>query len=1133
MKKILMIILLGILCSSMFVPVVPKVKAESTMPVTASASVNESSSSHAFQPIDNIQLTITESRMTGSELQKLESMIGVDYGNQTYNQIIDGHGTGLAPPSTADWTKISSEAYLVTQVSSSNSSQPPSKVDNSATPWFPPIGNQGSQGSCVAWAVGYYTNTFEEAKEHGWNLSGTTTNEIMSPSFIYNLIDGGVDEGSSYYDAIQLVCSVGECSLANMPYNQADCTSWPSQSAWQEVPFYRGASTGYETLDVSTANGILSLKNWIASGNLAIIAVDARQFVNLTNNDVWTLDNYHNPVVNHANTIVGYDDNFTYMEGGNLTKGAFKVANSWGVGGWEHVPDGFYWISYKAMSQIIGYVMFYQGRIGYVPTLTCSFRINHALRGECSILVGMGAHNNPTASKSFTEYINGGNHPFCPNNIVFDITEFTDVVPNVYGQPFFLSVYDGGTNVTGTILYFSVASTVSASPPIATVNGGNVFADLILGPPLTTVFLTPYRIDGTAGQTVTVYSNITDVTGLLAYQIGLVWSNTTAVECTSVTGGSILNSIPAGHSIEIIGTINNTLGKITAPYAWSGLGSQYNMNGSGTLAVFTFKMLQTGYADVHVNDMILYYKDEVTVIPCNTVDYFTTVRGGKQYVVGIEGNPVESSSLYGGFGAESVAELSPPKSINGTTYLGSMTLDVNGTAEDVGPFAYFNATIPNDLMNCTNKNNWVIELGGVPQSGVLVSPGTQNTTISLTFSYPNSSSGELTQTIEILSNYIAASTFSVTISPGSATLDNGQSRLFTSSVSGGTSPFSYQWYLNGAAVSGATSAAWTFTPSSTGSCTIYVKVTDAASVVATSNTVTATVNPAPTVSVTPTSSTLDVGQSEVFSATASGGTGSLSYQWYLNGVAQGTSSSWTFAPSSSGSYSVYLNVTDNVGVKVKSSVATITVNTALSVSISSTSVILDVGQSQPFTSTVSGGTSPCTYQWYLNNASVSGAKSSSWTFFPSSSGSYSVYVNVTDNTGARAKSNVATATVNNAPSVSISPPSGTMNVSKSQQFNSTVSNGTSPYSYQWYLNGTAVSGANNPTWTFTPTSAGSYTVYLNVTDNEGVSAISLTSNVTVIPIVPEFQLLFFLPLFMMATLLAVLVLERKRKARTQ
>lgn len=40
-------------------------------------------------------------------------------------------------------------------------------------------------------------------------------------------------------------------------------------------------------------------------------------------------------------------------------------------------------------------------------------------------------------------------------------------------------------------------------------------------------------------------------------------------------------------------------------------------------------------------------------------------------------------------------------------------------------------------------------------------------------------------------------TLAVSISPSSATLDIGQSKTFTSTVLGGSSPYSYQWYLNG------------------------------------------------------------------------------------------------------------------------------------------------------------------------------------------------------------------------------------------------------------------------------------------------------------------------------------------------
>jgi hypothetical protein len=153
-----------------------------------------------------------------------------------------------------------------------------------------------------------------------------------------------------------------------------------------------------------------------------------------------------------------------------------------------------------------------------------------------------------------------------------------------------------------------------------------------------------------------------------------------------------------------------------------------------------------------------------------------------------------------------------------------------------------------------------------------------------------------------------------------------------------------------------------------------------------------------------------------------------------------------------------------------------------------------VGEFQQFTSTISGGASPYTYQWYLNSVAVSGANSASWTFRPNSPGSYNVYVNVTDNVGFIAKSNVASVTVNPPPSVTVSPSSVVMDVGQSQQFTSTVTGGISPYTYQWYLDGASVSSATSASWTFTPSTPGSYAVYLNVTD--AVSAVGTSNTAT-------------------------------------
>lgn len=450
------------------------------------------SSAHNTTKITAEKPTVAGHQITSSELEALKNKIGVYEAGQNYSRLVDGYGTGMLPPTKNEWTEIGASLYSIDSVQYTVGA-PAVAVDQSATPWFPPIGNQGSQGSCVAWSVGYYVKTFQEAKEHGWDLSGASwvggyygyptvsyQDKIMSPAFIYNLINHGRDKGSSYQDAMDLVCFIGACSWEKMPYDLSIYTAWPSEAAWTEAAFYRGNSSGFQYMNVNTDSGLTNLKNWIASGNLATISVDADKYNVLTSADMWTLDNYNTEDTNHANTIVGYDDSINYTENGEVHYGAFKVANSWGVGVWEKDPDGFYWISYEAMKHRIEHCMFYHDMIDYEPELLAAFEISHQKRSECNIRIGLGNPNSSITTKTFSQYVDGGAVPFPQNSIILDITEFKSHVPSVYGQSFFLRVDDDGTSTVGIVTRFAVEQEESEDAPCQTDPSNPVYLTVTL-----------------------------------------------------------------------------------------------------------------------------------------------------------------------------------------------------------------------------------------------------------------------------------------------------------------------------------------------------------------------------------------------------------------------------------------------------------------------------------------------------------------------------------------------------------------------------------------------------------------------------------------------------------------------------
>jgi len=231
--------------------------------------------------------------LTREEVEIMKKTIGVRDMNKNYNTIIDGRGTGLAPPTEEEWEWMIGRIEVVDEVpghkspivtkdfgdsvlkdriedapsvndalptreggeaisdirSSGLSVEPtsrgigvglPTSVDHSTSNFFPAVGDQGGQGSCAAWATTYYAQGFAQAKDNEWNQAHLgNTAQLMSPAWTYNKVNGGEDEGSFSWTNAIILQQYGCPTLASMPYDDTNYTGWGAEADWREAPSYK------------------------------------------------------------------------------------------------------------------------------------------------------------------------------------------------------------------------------------------------------------------------------------------------------------------------------------------------------------------------------------------------------------------------------------------------------------------------------------------------------------------------------------------------------------------------------------------------------------------------------------------------------------------------------------------------------------------------------------------------------------------------------------------------------------------------------------------------------------------------------------------------------------------------------
>ena len=209
----------------------------------------------------------------------------------------------------------------------------PERVDLRAG--LPPVGDQGMQNSCVAWAVGYYYKSFQEAREQQWSLD--VPEHQFSPAYIYSQRPNAScsqDRGMTIAAAMSIV-QRGAAPLSAMPYDRYNTCAKPDAATLSAAAEYRAASYAMLFQGIGQAN-LNQIKAHLAGGDPVVLAIPVYSNFKAAapgRSIIGVPPAGSSMLGGHAVLIVGYDSD------------GFLIVNSqgtrWGEGGFAHLTYDF------------------------------------------------------------------------------------------------------------------------------------------------------------------------------------------------------------------------------------------------------------------------------------------------------------------------------------------------------------------------------------------------------------------------------------------------------------------------------------------------------------------------------------------------------------------------------------------------------------------------------------------------------------------------------------------------------------------------------------------------------------------------------------------------------------------------
>lgn len=396
------------------------------------------------------------------------------------SDVLPGQASGIVAAQASD--AASSGIPVLKMRPAAVSESLPASVDNSRLKYFPPVIDQIG-GSCAQASNIGYLFTYEMNRL--LDRDASVPENRFSYLYTWNMINGGIDEGSLGIDGLGIALSNGVVTEADFPSQY-----YAGQFYWTSgfEKYLRGIHyrvKNFVTIEVRNMDGINQVRQYLYNKNEegkpgGIVTFSSRA-------GEWKFDNNYSgpsetgydclltrlsPTGAHAMTITGYDDlvEFTAPDG-IVYKGAFIVTNTYGT---AFHDNGRYYLPYWFFLQErnpsdLGYDVTGADVEYRKPEIVFKVGLEYSSRNDLKFRFGVSNKSSdetpmhdfsvPVFNQAGGEYPMQGNGKSGELEFALDFSNYVKRVDEMEEPNFFLTVSrsdQGSVAGSGKMLSFSV-----------------------------------------------------------------------------------------------------------------------------------------------------------------------------------------------------------------------------------------------------------------------------------------------------------------------------------------------------------------------------------------------------------------------------------------------------------------------------------------------------------------------------------------------------------------------------------------------------------------------------------------------------------------------------------------------------